>query len=254
MIIPVLVFIPTFGQAAGESSTPANYYQPASKAVSVQVVRLSFSNVLLKKHAHQKKVKITKKSTNPSKESANSSKSNTSSKPTTSNTNTAQHQTNTNQSTSHPTTPATSSGTSNSNPTTTSPSPSNSDVLPIEREVVRLVNAERAKQGLKPLELDSKLSSVARKKSQDMRDNNYFSHQSPTYGSPFDMLKQFGVSYRTAGENIAAGYPSAQAVVTGWMNSAGHRANILNPSFTKIGVGYVAGGKYGSYWTQLFTG
>jgi uncharacterized YkwD family protein len=106
---------------------------------------------------------------------------------------------------------------------------------------------------LKPLKLDQKLSSVARIKSQDMKDNGYFSHQSPTYGSPFDMLKQFGVSYRTAGENIAAGYSTAQAVVDGWMNSQGHRENTLNKSFTKIGVGYVKGGSYGSYWTQLFT-
>ena len=92
---------------------------------------------------------------------------------------------------------------------------------------------------------------MARTKSQDMRDKGYFSHTSPTYGSPFDMMKQFGISYRTAGENIAMGYSTPQAVVTGWMNSPGHRANILNGAFTEIGVGYV---QSGGYWTQMFIG
>ncbi|MPN28838.1 hypothetical protein SDC9_176283 [bioreactor metagenome] len=84
-----------------------------------------------------------------------------------------------------------------------------------------------------------------------MHDKRYFAHQSPTYGSPFDMMKQFGISYRAAGENIAMGYSSAAAVVEGWMNSPGHRANILNASFTHIGVGYYA---EGHYWTQMFIG
>ena len=92
---------------------------------------------------------------------------------------------------------------------------------------------------------------MARYKSQDMRDNGYFSHNSPTYGTPFQMLSAFGLSYRTAGENIAKGYASPQAVVNGWMNSSGHRANILNASYTQIGVGYVS---RGNYWTQLFIG
>jgi uncharacterized YkwD family protein len=140
-------------------------------------------------------------------------------------------------------------------PTEQSPTPSStSNILAIEREAVRLINIERTKQGLKPLMIDSKLCMIARKKSLDMKEKNYFSHQSPTYGSPFDMLKQFGVSYRTAGENIAAGYSTAQAVVNGWMNSQGHRRNILNPAFTHIGVGYVTGGSYGTYWTQISTG
>ena len=82
-----------------------------------------------------------------------------------------------------------------------------------------------------------------------MKDNNYFSHTSPVYGSPFDMMKQFGISYKTAAENIAMGYKTPQAVVDGWMNSSGHRANILNASFNTIGVGYVAAG---NYWTQMF--
>ena len=91
-------------------------------------------------------------------------------------------------------------------------------------------------------------------KSQDMAQNNYFSHTSPTYGSPFDLMKKYGISYRTAGENIAMGQTSPSQVMNGWMNSEGHRANILNSSFTKIGVGVVqnASGRY--YWTQHFTG
>ncbi len=124
-------------------------------------------------------------------------------------------------------------------------------VLAFEQEVVRLVNAERAKNGLSALAHNWELSRVARYKSQDMRDNGYFSHQSPTYGSPFQMMKSFGISYRTAGENIAKGQSTPQAVVSAWMNSSGHRANILNKSFTQIGVGYVASGRY---WTQMFVG
>ena len=127
----------------------------------------------------------------------------------------------------------------------------NSSVLAYEKEVVRLVNQERAKNGLKPLTYNWELSRVARYKSQDMKDRGYFSHTSPTYGSPFQMIKSFGISYRTAGENIAKGYASPEAVVNGWMNSSGHRANILNSSFTEIGVGYV---QSGNYWTQMFIG
>ena len=118
-----------------------------------------------------------------------------------------------------------------------------------ETEVVRLVNVERAKYGLEPLTQDWQLSRVARYKSQDMKDNTYFSHTSPTYGSPFQMMKSFGISYRSAGENIAKGQKTPAAVVSAWMNSSGHRANILNKSFTHIGVDYVSGG---SYWTQMF--
>ena len=120
-----------------------------------------------------------------------------------------------------------------------------------EREVIRLVNEARASYGLKPLTENWELSRVARYKSQDMRDRHYFSHTSPTYGSPFEMIKAFGLSYRTAGENIAYGYRTPKAVVDGWMNSSGHRANILNASFTQIGVGYVPNG---NYWTQMFIG
>ena len=119
-----------------------------------------------------------------------------------------------------------------------------------EREVVRLVNAERRKNGLSELKYNWQLSRVARYKSEDMRDKGYFSHTSPTYGTPYQMMRSFGISYRTAGENIAKGETSPEAVVKGWMNSSGHRANILNPSFTEIGVGFASG----NYWTQMFIG
>ena len=119
-----------------------------------------------------------------------------------------------------------------------------------EAEVVRLVNIERKKAGLSELKHNWELSRVARYKSEDMRDKGYFSHTSPTYGSPFKMMKSFGISYRTAGENIAKGQTTPAAVVKGWMNSPGHRANILNSSFTEIGVGYASG----NYWTQMFIG
>lgn len=118
-----------------------------------------------------------------------------------------------------------------------------------EREVIRLVNDIRRKKGLSELTYDWQLSRVARIKSEDMRDNRYFSHTSPTYGSPFQMMKSFGISYRGAAENIAKGQTTPQAVVNAWMNSSGHRANILNPSFTHIGVGFASGG---NYWTQMF--
>ena len=126
-----------------------------------------------------------------------------------------------------------------------------SKVTSYEQEVIRLVNEIRVQNGLKALTYDWELSRVARYKSQDMKDNNYFAHNSPVYGTPFQMIKNFGLTYRSAGENIAKGYSSPQAVVNGWMNSSGHRANILNANYTHIGVGYVASG---NYWTQMFIG
>lgn len=120
--------------------------------------------------------------------------------------------------------------------------------------VLNLVNEERAKQGLKALTLSAKLTDIATMKSKDMADKGYFDHNSPTYGSPFQMLQDFGVHYSSAGENIAAGQKSPEEVMNAWMNSSGHRANILNKSFTEIGIGYYQGGKYGVYWTQTFVG
>ncbi len=124
-------------------------------------------------------------------------------------------------------------------------------VVNYENEVIRLVNEIRVKNGLNTLAADWELSRVARYKSQDMKDNNYFSHTSPVYGSPFTMIKNFGISYKSAAENIAKGQTTPEAVVNAWMNSSGHRANILNASYKKIGVGYVASG---NYWTQMFIG
>ena len=126
-----------------------------------------------------------------------------------------------------------------------------SKVTEFEQEVIRLVNEIRAENGLKTLTYDWELSRVARYKSQDMKDNKYYSHTSPVYGTPFQMIRNFGISFRSAGENIAKGYTTPQAVVNGWMNSSGHRANILNANYTHIGVGYVSGG---NYWTQMFIG
>ena len=120
-----------------------------------------------------------------------------------------------------------------------------------ETEVIRLVNDIRVQYGLKALTENWELSRVARYKSQDMRDRGYFSHTSPTYGSPFDMMRAFGLSWRSAGENIAYGYRTPAAVVTAWMNSSGHRENILSAKYTQIGVGYV---QSGNYCTQMFIG
>lgn len=119
----------------------------------------------------------------------------------------------------------------------------------IEQQVLTLTNAERQKAGLKPLQMDDKLMQTARAKSADMASKNYFSHTSPTYGSPFDQMKANGITYRAAAENIAMGQRSAEEVVKGWMASPGHRQNILTPGFTHIGIGYDA---KGNYWTQQF--
>ncbi|MFD1020782.1 CAP domain-containing protein [Thalassobacillus hwangdonensis] len=127
----------------------------------------------------------------------------------------------------------------------------NSQLNEFEQQVVELTNQKRQENGLQPLKVDTELSKVAREKSRDMAQNGYFSHNSPTYGSPFDMMKQFGIDYRTAGENIAKGQRSPQEVVNAWMNSEGHRKNILSSDFTHIGVGYV---ENGNVWTQQFIG
>lgn len=129
--------------------------------------------------------------------------------------------------------------------------PSKDALQGYEKEVLDLTNKERAKAGLTPLKADdSNLNKAAHAKSVDMNTKNYFSHNSPTYGTPFEMMKTFGVNYKSAGENIAQGQKTPQEVVTAWMNSPGHRANIMNASFTHLGVGFVKDGKY--YWTQMF--
>ncbi|OOE12938.1 CAP domain-containing protein [Fictibacillus arsenicus] len=122
-----------------------------------------------------------------------------------------------------------------------------------EQQMVNLVNQEREKQGLPALKADPELTKVARVKAKDMIDNNYFDHNSPTYGSPFDMLKQFGVEYQTAGENLA-GNSSVDGAHTSLMNSQGHRENILKSDYTNVGIGVVDGGQYGKMFVQLFKG
>lgn len=120
-------------------------------------------------------------------------------------------------------------------------------------QVLQLVNKERSARNLAPLVLDDDLSRMATEKARDMATNNYFSHDSPTYSSPFDMMKAYGISYRSAGENIAAGQQSAADVMQSWMNSSGHRANILSPNYKRLGVGYYNAGSKAPYWVQEFT-
>lgn len=128
---------------------------------------------------------------------------------------------------------------------------SGTELSAFESRVIDLTNEQRRKNGLSNLQPDTALSNVAQEKSNDMQAKNYFSHTSPTYGSPFDMMRDFGVTYNSAGENIAMGQQSAEEVVNAWMNSEGHRKNILSPNFTHIGVGHTGSG---NYWTQMFIG
>ena len=122
-----------------------------------------------------------------------------------------------------------------------------------EQEVLTLINIEREKVGLDNLEFDVNLQKVARLKGQDITDNNYFSHISPTYGSPFDMIKKNNISYRTAGENIA-GNSNIKAAVEDWMKSQEHKENILNSSYNYTGIGVVSNPKYGKVIVQMFVG
>lgn len=138
-------------------------------------------------------------------------------------------------------------------PATTQPAPQPAGLTAEEQQMVNLVNQERMKAGLKPLTVDMRLTKLARMKSRDMINKKYFGHQSPTYGSPFDMMKREGIAYRTAGENLAG----ASTVIRAHellMQSAGHRKNILNPAFTHIGIGIIKGGPYGTMFTQMFIG
>ena len=129
-----------------------------------------------------------------------------------------------------------------------------SSVNSMEKQGPSLTNSERKSAGFGSLILDSQLSKLARMKAEDMAKKGYFSHTSPTYGSAFDMMKKYGVSYRTAGENIAKGQKTPEAVMNGWMNSSGHRANILSSAYTHIGVGYAKDSKGNTYWVQIFKG
>lgn len=146
------------------------------------------------------------------------------------------------------------SNTNSSNSSSGSSSSSNTTSLSSdEKEVFDLINNQRTNNGLSALKLDSKALNVARIKAKDMVDNNYFSHNSPTYGSPFQMLNSFKVTYKTAGENIA-GNSSNSGAVNAWMNSSGHKANILNSAFNYTGIGVVKSSKYGKIYVQIFLG
>lgn len=130
--------------------------------------------------------------------------------------------------------------------------PAGAPLKTLEEEVVKLVNQKRVANGLQPLTSNWQAARVARIKSQDMINNKYFSHTSPVYGSPFKMMEDYGLKFSAAAENIAMGQRTAQEVVNSWMNSPGHRANILNKSFTQLGVGAAKNASGSIYWTQLF--
>jgi len=143
-----------------------------------------------------------------------------------------------------------SSGNSSSGNTETT---TNSDLTEDEKEIFNLINSERSKQGIPALKIDDEVQNVARIKAQDMVDNNYFAHNSPTYGTPFQMLKSFGITYKAAGENIA-GNSKNQGAVNAWMNSEGHRANILSNNYNYTGIAVVKSPKYGKVYVQMFIG
>lgn len=138
--------------------------------------------------------------------------------------------------------------------TTTPEQPENNNGLTAdEQETFDLINLKRAEAGLSALQIDSEVQNVARAKAQDMVNNSYFSHTSPTYGSPFDMLKSYGITYKAAGENIA-GNSSNSGAVNAWMNSEGHRANILSNNYNYTGLAVVDSPKYGKLYVQMFIG
>ena len=146
-----------------------------------------------------------------------------------------------------------SSGTNSGGGTSGSQNTTTASLSADEKEVFDLINKQRTNNGLSALKIDSEVQRVARIKAQDMVDNNYFAHESPTYGTPFQMLKSFKISYKTAGENIA-GNSSNSAAVTAWMNSSGHKANILNGNYNYTGIGVVNSSKYGKVYVQMFIG
>ncbi|MFI9310830.1 CAP domain-containing protein [Streptomyces triculaminicus] len=121
-------------------------------------------------------------------------------------------------------------------------------------EVLALTNAERAAAGLPPLAADPRLAAAARDHSTDMVRRDFYSHTTPEGREPWDRARAAGAAHRAIGENIACGQRTPAEVVRGWMNSPGHRANILTPGFSHLGVGYAPGGRAGTYWTQLFGG
>lgn len=122
------------------------------------------------------------------------------------------------------------------------------EALPAEvQDFVSLMNAHRVSAGCEPLAWNAAVAGVAQAHSEDMIARSYFAHDDPDGNSPFDRLQAAGISYRGAAENIAYGYPTASAVLDGWLNSPGHRSNIENCSLSEHGVGLE-----GTHWTHLF--
>ena len=125
-------------------------------------------------------------------------------------------------------------------------------------EVVNLVNVERAKADLDPLTVDTQLTLAAQEHSESMASDDFFSHTGTDGSTPFERMKEAGYEYQAAGENLAASYTTPESVVSAWMNSSGHRSNILNSNFTEIGVGYTllandtGSVNYNHYWSQSF--
>ena len=138
-------------------------------------------------------------------------------------------------------------GTGTVNPSVPLPSELTAD----EKEMVQLVNKERANSGLAPYQVDMQLVKVARVKAQEMVDKGYFSHTSPTYGSPFQMMESFGINYRAAAENIAQN-PSVSGAHQMFMNSSGHKANIMSSAYDYVGIAVVNGGPHGKTFVQMF--
>lgn len=149
--------------------------------------------------------------------------------------------------------PSSSNNTSNNTSNNSNKNTSYSNISSDEKEVLDLINKERLANGLNALEFDYEIQRVAKIKAQDMVNNNYFAHESPVYGTPFNMLNNFKISYKTAGENIA-GNSTNSGAVNAWMNSQGHRANILNSSYKYTGIGVVNSSKYGKIYVQIFVG
>ena len=130
-----------------------------------------------------------------------------------------------------------------STPAPATPAPTGTttgDLSQEEQQLLSLINQERAKSNLSPLQADAELMKVARIKAEDMSKNNYFSHYSPTYGSPFDMMRQFGITFKAAAENIA------------WLKSEGHRRNIMSSTYNYTGIGIAKSNKYGYLFVQMF--
>ena len=142
---------------------------------------------------------------------------------------------------------------SNTNNTNTLQTQNISNITAEEQELLKLINEQRASYGLSALKFDEELQKVAKAKAKDLVDNNYFSHNSPTYGTPFDMMKSYGIKYKVAGENIA-GNSTLKGAVDAWMNSQGHRENILSNAYNYTGIGIVESPTYGKVLVQMFIG